>query len=575
MHGTSSTATATATSTTRSRRSKSPLAPQDPTNCPIAQLVQLAARAGAEFRLHGCEVLISNIGNLTPDLRSAFRARGDELWSHLGGIPVEVVSELLDTCNVRVAYPRTVEAARQVIAGIFADATSKMPAELQGQLSPWVGFDTETAADAGHELRPPIKLKKDGYPAKTQTALKETAGLDPHRSHIRILQFYAGGKHCLVFDTDLLPISLLDPLLTCCTLLTHNAGFDLRFLLNAGFDIERIHFEDSMQAGGLLLGAGNRSLDNVLHEMIGIALPKGLQRSEWHAPHLSAAQLTYAAADAVAAYKVWPILRQRLIATDRGQAYPLQRDLTRPVVRMIERGVTLDTTAHAALVQDWSQQHSETIAAFEQTAGQAVPTTPDEVRSYLAKVLPPATLAQWNVTQKTGELSTRAADLKRVAHLPGVRELLEVQQYVKLRNWCLVGGRAGAPATHTALSQRAGRAVTVYLRNLHPTRRLTLPLASGIARLVPPCATTGVERATAIGSPAVAVLLRRGLIAVVDVSSRDPETRQRPGRGGAVADRRIAGTPVTVADPSCIGGKEECSLAATTGLSCLRLFESR
>jgi hypothetical protein len=95
MHGTSSTATATATSTTRSRRSKSPLAPQDPTNCPIAQLVQLAARAGAEFRLHGCEVLISNIGNLTPDLRSAFRARGDELWSHLGGIPVEVVSELL------------------------------------------------------------------------------------------------------------------------------------------------------------------------------------------------------------------------------------------------------------------------------------------------------------------------------------------------------------------------------------------------------------------------------------------------------------------------------------------------
>jgi hypothetical protein len=42
-----------------------------------------------------------------------------------------------------------------------------------------------------------------------------------------------------------------------------------------------------------------------------------------------------------------------------------------------------------------------------------------------------------------------------------------------------------------------------------------------------------------------------------------------------VADRRIAGTPVTVADPSCIGGKEECSLAATTGLSCLRLFESR
>jgi DNA polymerase I-like protein with 3'-5' exonuclease and polymerase domains len=37
------------------------------------------------------------------------------------------------------------------------------------------------------------------------------------------------------------------------------------------------------------------------------------------------------------------------------------------------------------------------------------------------------------VTKKTGELSTRAADLKRVAYLPGIRELLAVQQYVKLR----------------------------------------------------------------------------------------------------------------------------------------------
>jgi DNA polymerase I-like protein with 3'-5' exonuclease and polymerase domains len=371
---------------------------------------------------------------LAPDVRAALLIRGDELWSHLGGISVEQVSELLDTHGVTVAYPRTVETARQVVVEILADATANMPAELQGELRPWVGFDTETAADSGHELRPPIKLKKDGHPTKNQTPLKETAGLDPHRSHVRLLQFYAGGKRCLVFDTDLLPISLLDPLLTGCTLLVHNAGFDLRFLQLAGYDVERIQFEDTMQAGGLLLGAGNRSLDNVVLEMLGIALPKGLQRSEWHAPHLSAAQLTYAAADAVAQYMVWSILRQRLLTTGRGPAYVLQRDVTRPVVRMIERGVMLDTIAHAALTADWDRQHVEAIRAFEQATGQKVPDTPDEIRDYLAKVLPPATLAQWNTTKKTGALSTRAADLKRVAHLPGVRELLEVQQYVKLQN---------------------------------------------------------------------------------------------------------------------------------------------
>jgi DNA polymerase I-like protein with 3'-5' exonuclease and polymerase domains len=432
MHG-SSTET---TSAPHPRRSKAPLAPPDPTTCPIAQLVRLAAGAGAEFRLHGCEVLVGGVHNLAPDIRGALLDRADELWCHLGGIPVEVVSGLLNTCGVSVAYPRTSDAARQVIAEILADATANMPAELQGQLPPWVGFDAETAADPGHALRPPIKLKKDGHPysPKGQPALKETAGLDPHRSHIRLAQFHAGGRHALVFDTDLLPLALLEPLLTGCALVTHNVGFDLRFLLNAGYDIERIHFEDTMQAGGLLLGAGNRALENVLHEMLGIAMPKGLQRSEWHAPHLSAAQITYAAADAVAAYKVWPVLRQRLLATGRGQAYVLQRDVTRAVVRMVERGITLDTVAHTALTEDWARQHAGAIRAFEQSTLQAVPNTAAEIRAYLAKVLPPATLAQWNVTAKTGELSTRSADLKRVAHLSGVRELLEVQQYVKLQN---------------------------------------------------------------------------------------------------------------------------------------------
>jgi DNA polymerase-1 len=278
------------------------------------------------------------------------------------------------------------------------------------------------------------KLKKDGYPAKNPTPLKETAGLDPHRSHIRLAQFYAGGKRVLVFDTDLLPLSLLESLLTGCTLVTHSVGFDLRFLMNAGFDIDSIQFEDTMQAGGLLLGAGNRSLDNVLLEMLGISLPKGLQRSEWHAPHLSAAQIAYAAADAVAAYKVWPILRQRLIATGRGAAYVLQRDVTRSVIHLVERGITLDITTHTALSEDWERQHASAIRAFEQTTRQTVPDTPDAIRDYLAKVLPPATLAQWNTTKKTGALSIRSADLRRVAHLSGVRELLEVQQYVKLQN---------------------------------------------------------------------------------------------------------------------------------------------
>jgi len=64
-----------------------------------------------------------------------------------------------------------------------------------------------------------------------------------------------------------------------CTLLIHNAGFELRFLAAAGVELSR--FEDTMQAAGLLLGVDRRSLEEAASAYLDIEVSKALQRSDW------------------------------------------------------------------------------------------------------------------------------------------------------------------------------------------------------------------------------------------------------------------------------------------------------
>jgi DNA polymerase-1 len=209
----------------------------------------------------------------------------------------------------------------------------------------------------------------------------------------------------------------------------HNASFELRFLAVAG--IEVLHFEDTLQASGLLLGTQRRGLDDAALAYLGITLPKGLQRSDWGAPNLSAGQIAYASLDAITAFRVWLKLRLDLHAKGRGGAYLLQRDVTPAVVRMTERGVHLDLTTHTAMIARWSGMLAEARAEFVQTTGKPPPEKPGQVREYLNEVLPETLRAGWWRTKK-GELSIRASQLRRVAHLPAIRALLAIAALEKL-----------------------------------------------------------------------------------------------------------------------------------------------
>jgi 3'-5' exonuclease len=248
----------------------------------LPDLMRQACRLGASFRLRGEQVHVT-AKHPSPALVSvlaALRGEKEAIWSLLGGAAIDVPSlKLLGLLGVEAVVPRTLEEAQALIAEIEADSDANTPAAVMQSRGGLLGLDIETAANPGEEERPAVRLRlRDGMPAKHQPSLKGKAALDSHRSTIRLVQLYGGGKRCLVLDTRLMPIEVIAGLFAGRVMVVHNAAFELRFLMDAGLEMPR--FEDTIQATGLLLGASRRSLDDAADAYLGVALPKGLQTSD-------------------------------------------------------------------------------------------------------------------------------------------------------------------------------------------------------------------------------------------------------------------------------------------------------
>ena len=83
----------------------------------------------------------------------------------------------------------------------------------------------------------------------------KSAGLDPRRARIRLLQVYDGGDRVLVIDLD--RASVLD-LLEGVSVIAHNMAFEMAFLETAGIALGAVHC--TLQACRLLLGEHATSL---------------------------------------------------------------------------------------------------------------------------------------------------------------------------------------------------------------------------------------------------------------------------------------------------------------------------
>jgi DNA polymerase I-like protein with 3'-5' exonuclease and polymerase domains len=400
----------------------------------LSELVRIAHKAGADFRLNGARVRVRHSQLLAPDIVAELRERADELWAYFGGAELDAPSlTLLAELGVRAVVPQSEAEARQLLAEIEADSERQAPTSL-------LGFDVETAARPGEEVREPVRISRNGAVVTQRPALDpppirrqhkpwSSAGLDPWRSSIRLAQVYGGGDVCLVLDTRLVPLTMLLPTFERRKLIIHNAAFELAFLHAAGIPLPR--FECSMQATGLLLGTHRRALDDAALAILEIDLPKQLQTSDWGADILSPGQIAYAALDAIVALRLWRQLRGELRRKGRGDAYLLQRDTIPAVVRMQARGVVLDQVTHRAWMDDCTAALQAARDAVTKETGLPPPQTPAQQIAYLKQVLPREALADWPRTVKRHELSTADADLKRMAHLPAIGLLRDIKSKEK------------------------------------------------------------------------------------------------------------------------------------------------
>jgi DNA (cytosine-5)-methyltransferase 1 len=303
----------------------------------------------------------------------------------------------------------------------------------------------QARAETAGALKALRKLKAPGTEIATLAAASrrlaveiryaQTAGLDPHRARIRLLQVYDGGDRVLVIDLDYTGAGVLD-LLDGVSVIAHNVAFELVFLETAGVALGELHC--TLQATRLMLGEKATSLAAAGAAYLNLDLDKSQQTSDWNAPRLSRRQIDYAAIDAVVA---WRIAKKLLPRFDvQRSAYEIQLGAVPAAMRMEQRGFKLDVEAHARLIADLEkerlsaeQEYREACLASGHTAlADKAPSTPAQKEALLAALLTSDELAHWRRTEKSGALSTKRSELLRAGHYPPILALVNLSRIDKM-----------------------------------------------------------------------------------------------------------------------------------------------
>jgi len=162
---------------------------------------------------------------------AAVRAHAEELVRYVipsvGADEAELVRGLLADAGASVVYVTTSDAARQAVAEIVAGADV-------------VGLDFETEVLPEFRAAIPVKFTKAGNLAVRQPR-DGAAGiaLDPYRSEVRLVQAWAGGEHCYVFDMRCVAWADIAPLFTLPLA-----------IFNAVFEVKRLIHEAGIEATG-------------------------------------------------------------------------------------------------------------------------------------------------------------------------------------------------------------------------------------------------------------------------------------------------------------------------------------
>jgi DNA polymerase I len=353
------------------------------------------------------------------------RAQTEELARYVvpsvGTDEAELVRSLLADAGASVAYITAPDAARQAVADIIANDPDV------------VGLDFETEALSEFRRPIPIKFNKDGNIAVRQPRDGAAgAALDPYRSKVRLVQAWAGGEHCYVFDmrssvawADIAPLFALP-------LAIFNAVFEVKRLIHEAQVEPTGHLYDVMTA--VWLTDGRRpSLAEAVTINYGFTIPKELGASDWSADTLTTEQLEYAALDAVLCRLLWNTQQNEVFDDIDKQCQEVVDAVTPAIARMELHGMPVDVVAHRAQIARWQTE----LAAAEKALHRASPTRdlskPSQLQVHLNDMLEAGALVTWPRTD-TGLLTTRRQQLQLNTHLPAIAELLHVRALQKMIN---------------------------------------------------------------------------------------------------------------------------------------------
>jgi len=246
---------------------------------------------------------------------------------------------------------------------------------------------------------------------------------------VRLVQVAALDGRVALFDLHHVPIEALAPI-AGTPWATFNGSFEYQHLTHAGLAVPRLH--DAMLLDRLL-SHHLRGLADVAADVLGLALDKTEQTSDWAAPALSESQLHYAALDPLATVRAAEALLPRLQRNGQRRLYDLWRDVL-PVLAGLEfRGQAFDWCGHAALLDHWLTEQHQLLAELRVHLGPDVsPNSGPQLSAWLEDRLDAATRQRWPRTPKTGKLKTGADELALFAHLPVVQPLLRYKAVSKL-----------------------------------------------------------------------------------------------------------------------------------------------
>lgn len=138
-----------------------------------------------------------------------------------------------------------------------------------------------------------------------------------NHSRVSLVQIAPPVGEVLVIDALAVEAEILRPLIDSpiIKMAAHNAGFDERMLIGAGFN--PASFVDTLRLARSALRLPSYSLASVTKHLFGIELDKSFQKSNWRRRPLTRAQLDYAAMDAYITLRVYEELRRILVEKGR------------------------------------------------------------------------------------------------------------------------------------------------------------------------------------------------------------------------------------------------------------------